>query len=274
MGCNLQSSAFWLSWSPFWYHRYLLPFDFADLWRRDLRFPIPVSRSGLPQHHHAANHLGLDFPLVLANFSSPPRPSLATRQPHQFAESPDHHHGLIPHVGLHQLVSFSIHQSASPWGIFRGGLGSMPACPPRTPCTFYGRAYGISLSHNRASTHHVPAGTRLGSTGDLQLSAARFLVGMVLSSTCPCHDHTLLCCGRQTRRSVHLHDLPSHVLPARRHFSIVRPWIVNSVSADGWIFLDGAIIAIVVALTIPIAATLLNVSLGFSESSFNSTLTY
>ena len=81
-------------------------------------------KSGLPQHHQAANHLGLDFPFVLANFSSPPCPSLVTRQPHQFAESADRHHGLIPHVDLHQLVSFSIEQSASPWGLFRGGLGS------------------------------------------------------------------------------------------------------------------------------------------------------
>ena len=56
---------------------------------------------------------------------------------------------------------------------------------------------------------------------------------------------------------------PSHVLPAGRHLSILGPWILTFVSADGWIFLDGAIVPIVTALAIPIAVTVLNVSLVF-----------
>ena len=52
----------------------------------------------------------------------------------------------------------------------------------------------------------------------------------------------------------------SHVLPAGRRFSILRPWILTSVSADGWILLDGGIIPIVTVLAIPMAVTVLNVS--------------
>ena len=53
----------------------------------------------------------------------------------------------------------------------------------------------------------------------------------------------------------------SHVLPAGRRLSIHGPWIFTSVSADCWIFLDGAGIGILAAFTIPIAVTVLNVSL-------------
>ena len=56
---------------------------------------------------------------------------------------------------------------------------------------------------------------------------------------------------------------PSHVFPAGRRLSILGPWILTSVSADGWIFLDGAIIPIIPALAIPMAVTVLNVSLVF-----------
>ena len=44
--CKVQLS--WLFRSPLWYHGYLLSFDFADLWRRDLRCPIPVGASLVP----------------------------------------------------------------------------------------------------------------------------------------------------------------------------------------------------------------------------------
>ena len=56
---------------------------------------------------------------------------------------------------------------------------------------------------------------------------------------------------------------PSHVHPAGQRLSILGPWILTSVSADGWIFSDGAMIPIVAALAIPIAVTALNVSLVF-----------
>ena len=56
---------------------------------------------------------------------------------------------------------------------------------------------------------------------------------------------------------------PSHVLPAGRRLPILGPWILTSVSTDGWIFLDGAIIPIVAALAMPMAVTVLNVSLVF-----------
>ena len=54
---------------------------------------------------------------------------------------------------------------------------------------------------------------------------------------------------------------PSHVLPAGRRLSILGPWILTLVSADGWIFPDGAIILFVAALAIRIAVAVLNVSL-------------
>ena len=66
---------------------------------------------------------------------------------------------------------------------------------------------------------------------------------------------------------------PSHVLPAGRRYSILGPWILTSVSADGWIFFVGAIIPIVAALAIPIAVTVLNVSLVFGIK-LQFTLTY
>ena len=58
---------------------------------------------------------------------------------------------------------------------------------------------------------------------------------------------------------------PSHVLTAGRRRSILGPWFLTSVSADGWILLDGAIIPIVTALEIPIAVTVLKVSLVFGN---------
>ena len=56
---------------------------------------------------------------------------------------------------------------------------------------------------------------------------------------------------------------PSYVLPAARRLSILGPQRFTSVSADRWIFLDGAIIPIVPALAIPMAVTVLNVSFVF-----------
>ena len=43
---------------------------------------------------------------------------------------------------------------------------------------------------------------------------------------------------------------PGHVLPAGRRLSILAPWILTLVSADGGIFLDGAIGLIALALAI------------------------
>ena len=54
--------------------------------------------------------------------------------------------------------------------------------------------------------------------------------------------------------------LPSHVLPAERHVSIVRPWMLTLVSANGWIFLDFMRIWSVPALAIIMAVTILKVS--------------
>ena len=59
------------------------------------------------------------------------------------------------HVDLHQLVSFYIRHVASPWRLLRGGLGSLPACPPRTLCTFYGHAYGMALSGSRDNSSTI-----------------------------------------------------------------------------------------------------------------------
>ena len=56
---------------------------------------------------------------------------------------------------------------------------------------------------------------------------------------------------------------PSHVLPAGLPLSISGPWILTSVSADFWIFLDGPIGWIVAALVVPVAQMALEVSLGF-----------
>ena len=56
---------------------------------------------------------------------------------------------------------------------------------------------------------------------------------------------------------------PSHVLPAGWHLSIFGPWTLTSIFADGWIFLDFVIILMVAALGIPMALTVLNLSLVF-----------
>ena len=50
MSWDLQSSAGRLFWSPLWYHGYILSFDCADSWQRDLRCPIPVGASLGPVH--------------------------------------------------------------------------------------------------------------------------------------------------------------------------------------------------------------------------------
>ena len=158
--CKAQRT--WLFRSPLGYHGYLPSFDFADLWRKDLQCPIPVGAS-LGSVYRSTIMLRITWALTshsfLKIFSSPLWPSLATQQPHQFADSADHPRGSVPRVNLHQIISFSVRHSAFAWGLFRAGLGSMPACPPRTLCTSCGRAYGTAVSHSRPSTHHVPADT-------------------------------------------------------------------------------------------------------------------
>ena len=56
---------------------------------------------------------------------------------------------------------------------------------------------------------------------------------------------------------------PSHVLPARQRLSILRPWTLTSIFANGLIFLDLTINPIVAALATPNAVTVINVSLVF-----------
>ena len=69
--------------------------------------------------------------------------------------------------------------------------------------------------------------------------------------------------GQERKEVCILMIFPSHVLPARRRLSILRPWKLTSIIADGWIFLDLTIIPIVAALPIPMTLTVLNVSLVF-----------
>ena len=131
----------------------------------------------------------------------------------------------------------------------------MPACSPRTPCTFCGCAYGIALPHNRPSTNHVSV--------CVPFSADPFLDGVELSSTCPCHDHTLSCCWPRTQRRVHLHDLPESCTPRRTTSFHPRTLDLDfrlrlRLDLLGW--RDNSNIA---ALAIPVAVTVLNVSLVF-----------
>ena len=94
-------------------------------------------------------------------------------------------------------------------------------------------------------------------------SAAPFLDEVVLSSTWPCRDHMLSPCGPRTRTSVHLHDLPESCTPRGRRVSILGPWTLTSILADGCIFWNFATILIVAALAVLMAVRVLHVSVVF-----------
>ena len=69
--------------------------------------------------------------------------------------------------------------------------------------------------------------------------------------------------GHEREEMCILMTFPSQVLPVGRRLSILGPWTLTSIFANGLIFVDLAIILIVAALAIPIALTVLNVSLVF-----------
>ena len=258
MACDWQSSVYLALPEPSWVPRAPSFFRFCRL--KAHKPPVAhsrggLSRSGLPQHHPTANHLGLGLPFVFANFLSPlwlpwrldnlinlPNPPIAA----------------VARSHMSTSTSVSIFPFVIPLllGDFFGVGLEVPACPPGTLCTFCGRAYGIALSHSRPSTHHVHAGTRKSSTrisnSPRLLSLTRWCfppLGLVMTIRFPIVGH------KPQEVGIFM-MFPSHVFPAGRHLSILGPQ--TSISCFLYFSAIPILPAVVIPMTVTVDAVLLH----------------
>ena len=196
-----------------------------------------LSRSCLLQHHPAVNHLGLDLPFVLANFSRPPWPLLATRQPHQLPNLP-----IATVAGSHwpTSTSLSLFQLINPLhsGDFFGvGLEVCPLVVLAHFARFVDVLMGMPFPIADQACTMFPLVVCKAQRGISNIPRLLSLTGWCFPALALVMTIRFRVVGHEREEVCIFMIFQSHVLPARRCLSNLGPRPLTSLFAGGWCIL-------------------------------------